>query len=142
MRLITHKEISVQRKTWIWPEIDTWVMGGFSCVAVRSKETHCAELVTTRVLTDTPSQRLGHSGLGYPTDGHCNLITQKAPQLLQGCTIGSPCWGKINCICVSTNADISAKRHKTEDTEEKDEDKKKSLDTCTRRWRLTRGGRN
>ena len=74
MRLITHKEISVQRKTWIWPEIDTWVMGGFSCVAVRSKETHCAELVTTRVLTDTPSQRLGHSGLGYPTDGHCNLM--------------------------------------------------------------------
>ena len=51
-----------------------------------------AVLVTTGVLADIPSWRLGQWRPPVNcTNYHCNPITRKAPQLLHGRTAGSPC---------------------------------------------------
>ena len=64
-----------------------------------------------------------NGALGNPTDSHCNPITRKAPQLLQGRTAGSPCRDKNNCIRGSISAHLSAGRRRTEETEENGKDK-------------------
>ena len=64
-----------------------------------------AELITTRVLTDTPPRRSSQCPAFdtyvywwnlhiFSTSSHCNPITRKAPQFLHGRTAESPCRDK------------------------------------------------